>query len=689
MSWNQKRFISFLLICSIIVSFAAAANGDGFRYIHVEADRIMLNNEILFKNQSAEISSVSHPALNEVATLLENDNRFFKIRVENHSSDAATSKKNLALSEKRAQSIVDYLVKAGIEEKRLIAFGHGDSLLSEEPAKVSSHVAFIITEQYDREKIIGQISSAAKDVHFLSKEKKVGLTSGASIQHLSTIETGPDAFAKTQVGDHEIAIEQNARVTFVDPLLSEDKSYLSIARLEQGAIQVQVQPKKSENGFTRFVVSTGAGDVALIGGQASILAELDGQIVINNLGSETVFIYRGEKDVVDVPAGYGLRMRSNLPPEKPRVLPERPQFHARQKNAFPTLGDSGVLKIRWNKIAGSAKYVVTIDDLSKGVRQMMTVPGADDTLIVPNISAGQYFVKMTAIDQSGLESPASRRLDVVVESLKLQSAWAADKKPDGLHLTAIVGDVLLIEDKNTRCQDADWTSEDGRLALREGRRLISCTRGEGTTFAPLVIDVLRPVVSTIQTRNWDNMTAVKIGFVGGERFKWDEFDVITGEDDLVKSATTVQSLKENPAELSVLIPKTFEAGESTKVKLLRHGVEVVTISDVMSGYIDETGPAKRSSLLKKHGWWPASFAIAGAICTTALTIASVHGDRKADEFRDERLGGGLSVDETSESIERERRYRDASTTDGRVAIGCGALTLAGAAVAIPFFTYGE
>ena len=63
--------------------------------------------------------------LNELAGLL-NKKPEWRLIIEGHTDNVGNPKSNLTLSQKRAESIVKYLVNKGIEVKRLIAKGYGD-----------------------------------------------------------------------------------------------------------------------------------------------------------------------------------------------------------------------------------------------------------------------------------------------------------------------------------------------------------------------------------------------------------------------------------------------------------------------------------------------------------------------------------------------------------------------------------
>ena len=61
-----------------------------------------------------------------MATVIRLHPEFRKIRVEGHTDDRGADDVNKALSQQRAQAVVDYLIGRGIEADRLEAVGFGE-----------------------------------------------------------------------------------------------------------------------------------------------------------------------------------------------------------------------------------------------------------------------------------------------------------------------------------------------------------------------------------------------------------------------------------------------------------------------------------------------------------------------------------------------------------------------------------
>lgn len=84
---------------------------------------IQLNN-INFATASAEIMVESYPELDRVVRLLL-DNPQLKIELAAHTDNVGNARYNLLLSDRRAQSVVDYLIENGVPMSSLVPKGYG------------------------------------------------------------------------------------------------------------------------------------------------------------------------------------------------------------------------------------------------------------------------------------------------------------------------------------------------------------------------------------------------------------------------------------------------------------------------------------------------------------------------------------------------------------------------------------
>jgi peptidoglycan-associated lipoprotein len=110
-------------------------DGETSKTISVELilDKIYTDKEINLKNiyydyDKWDIKEEAKSTLDELAKVLE-DNPQINIQLSSHTDCRGADEYNIVLSQKRAQSVVDYLISKNITAKRLIATGYGESQL--------------------------------------------------------------------------------------------------------------------------------------------------------------------------------------------------------------------------------------------------------------------------------------------------------------------------------------------------------------------------------------------------------------------------------------------------------------------------------------------------------------------------------------------------------------------------------
>jgi outer membrane protein OmpA-like peptidoglycan-associated protein len=87
--------------------------------------KIELQN-ITFETNSADLNINSYNELNKVIELMEK-NPEIKVEISAHTDDIGTEQYNMNLSERRAKSVVDYLINHDVPKNRLIAKGYGET----------------------------------------------------------------------------------------------------------------------------------------------------------------------------------------------------------------------------------------------------------------------------------------------------------------------------------------------------------------------------------------------------------------------------------------------------------------------------------------------------------------------------------------------------------------------------------
>ena len=93
--------------------------------VQVEASRIRVDQKIEFETASAAINAVSNQLLDQIADVINQHPEVGAIRVEGHTDRQGGAQYNRGLSQRRAESVVAYLVGKGVPRERLQPRGFG------------------------------------------------------------------------------------------------------------------------------------------------------------------------------------------------------------------------------------------------------------------------------------------------------------------------------------------------------------------------------------------------------------------------------------------------------------------------------------------------------------------------------------------------------------------------------------
>ncbi|HJK86574.1 MAG TPA: peptidoglycan-associated lipoprotein Pal [Candidatus Megaira endosymbiont of Nemacystus decipiens] len=120
--------IKKILLASVVLT---ALSGCGYKNKMYKADskhlmdfQQMIGDRVLFDLNSAAITHTAAKTLKKQADFLKTHDMLM-ITVEGHCDERGTKAYNLALGEKRAKAVKDYLVAQGIEEMRITTVSYG------------------------------------------------------------------------------------------------------------------------------------------------------------------------------------------------------------------------------------------------------------------------------------------------------------------------------------------------------------------------------------------------------------------------------------------------------------------------------------------------------------------------------------------------------------------------------------
>jgi len=94
--------------------------------VEVTKQQIVIKDQIQFSTGNATIRSESYPVLDDVVMVLR-DYPEIKVRIEGHTDSVGNDSTNLELSKGRADSVFEYIIGKGIDARRLITEGFGET----------------------------------------------------------------------------------------------------------------------------------------------------------------------------------------------------------------------------------------------------------------------------------------------------------------------------------------------------------------------------------------------------------------------------------------------------------------------------------------------------------------------------------------------------------------------------------
>ncbi|MFT7520399.1 MAG: outer membrane protein OmpA-like peptidoglycan-associated protein [Kiritimatiellia bacterium] len=95
--------------------------------LKIEAKRIAILDKVEFQTNQAVLQSSSFALLDEVSAVIRRNPSAGRVEVQGHTDSEGPAEYNQALSERRAATVLDYLVSKGVERQRLISAGYGET----------------------------------------------------------------------------------------------------------------------------------------------------------------------------------------------------------------------------------------------------------------------------------------------------------------------------------------------------------------------------------------------------------------------------------------------------------------------------------------------------------------------------------------------------------------------------------
>lgn len=146
----NKQIISKLILLTMIIATASCSSvrvtnesvvEEGVRGVTIskkttETQAILANATVYFEYDSSRLTSKSIQTLRGLISVLEN-NRNLDIVLEGHADERGTREYNLALGQRRAESVAAYLLSNGVSRNQLKTISYGE----ERPVALGSNNA--------------------------------------------------------------------------------------------------------------------------------------------------------------------------------------------------------------------------------------------------------------------------------------------------------------------------------------------------------------------------------------------------------------------------------------------------------------------------------------------------------------------------------------------------------------------
>ncbi len=100
---------------------------EGEGLVQLTCDAIIIADRIHFDTASDVIQPQSYRLIDQVASILQSVSYIHLVRIEGHTDDRGDDEYNLDLSQRRADSVLRYMLDAGISARRIEAVGYGEA----------------------------------------------------------------------------------------------------------------------------------------------------------------------------------------------------------------------------------------------------------------------------------------------------------------------------------------------------------------------------------------------------------------------------------------------------------------------------------------------------------------------------------------------------------------------------------
>ncbi|MCS6809305.1 MAG: OmpA family protein [Bacteroidota bacterium] len=340
---------------------------------------------------------------------------YLYIHVTGYTDNQGDSVTNQRLSEARARSVRDILVKYGVNAERIKTFGKGAEApvadnTTEEGRAANRRVEIIATSPFTERPLTsregtplppeGRITALLPPVRSLSPWEANWNSArlGEPIYEYHRLETGAKARAEiTFSNKHRIQIAERTQVIVygqnASPLQGKPKEQL---RLVQGGLWLNI---KSVQQAEEMRIRTATGEFALDKTNAKIEIDSTEQALLS-VHRGTVRLQSLQDSLhqeMRVPENFGIRMPAHAIPEKPRPLPPVPILLEPSADSLI----AGAIVFVWRKMSPRIRFELDQTIVFDNPRYA-AVTTQDSAHVY--LGEGVWYVRLAGIDSIGLES---------------------------------------------------------------------------------------------------------------------------------------------------------------------------------------------------------------------------------------------------------------------------------------------
>ena len=98
-----------------------------FEIKEIKEDKNINLTSIYFDYGSVKINQTSKESLNRLVDFLKSNPNVERIEIGSHTDQVGSAEFNLALSQQRAKSVENYLVRKGVPRQKVISIGYGEN----------------------------------------------------------------------------------------------------------------------------------------------------------------------------------------------------------------------------------------------------------------------------------------------------------------------------------------------------------------------------------------------------------------------------------------------------------------------------------------------------------------------------------------------------------------------------------